>query len=161
MVMNCIECGKHLNARNNTGYCMSTPACRHKRDQIKNAKLHNVESRLHYRRENPDAQLWSSAKKRAADRGIPFSITRGDIRTVMTDTCPVFGEHIYSRAGDKPHTYSPWSMSLDRINPSDGYVPGNIQILSHKANAMKSDATPQELIQFADWIYSVYGEGVV
>jgi hypothetical protein len=28
---------------------------------------------------------------------------------------------------------------------------------SNKANTMKNDATPQELLAFADWIYKTFG----
>lgn len=43
-------------------------------------------------------------------------------------------------------------MSLDRIVPSLGYVPGNVAVISHRANRIKSDATADELRAVADWL---------
>ena len=42
----------------------------------------------------------------------------------------------------KPSEGSP---SLDRIIPEKGYVKGNVIIVSHKANTIKSDASPKEI----------------
>jgi len=44
------------------------------------------------------------------------------------------------------------SPSLDKIIPSLGYVVGNVQWLSKKANGMKQDASFQELEKFAKWV---------
>jgi hypothetical protein len=44
------------------------------------------------------------------------------------------------------------TSSLDKIIPELGYVKGNVQWLSQKANTMKSNATRTELENFAQWI---------
>ena len=46
--------------------------------------------------------------------------------------------------------------TIDRINSSKGYIPGNVMIISDKANSMKNDATKEELAAFANSIYKIY-----
>jgi hypothetical protein len=41
---------------------------------------------------------------------------------------------------------------LDRVIPELGYVPGNVAVISLRANTMKQDATAAELRVLADWI---------
>ena len=37
------------------------------------------------------------------------------------------------------------SPNLDRIFPKKGYVPGNVRVISQRANRIKSDATVEEM----------------
>lgn len=53
---------------------------------------------------------------------------------------------------------SPDSPSLDRIDARQGYVRGNVQVISMRANWMKGNATPAQLIQFSQWIDETYRE---
>jgi hypothetical protein len=41
------------------------------------------------------------------------------------------------------------SFSLDRIDSSKGYIKGNVWIISHKANTMKSASTLEEFLLMA------------
>jgi len=59
---------------------------------------------------------------------------------------------LQSHVGEGKHGGKNDSPTLDRIDPNKGYVKGNIQVLSHLANMMKSNATAEELHLFADWI---------
>lgn len=156
----CKGCGREIRRDNAAGYCTETPMCKSNYRKAKYAQREGgkggAAAAMRQRDEHPDQAMWSSAKARAAKHGIEFSITREDIRQVWTDTCPIFGYELrINQTGAHGHVRESWS--LDRIDNSKGYIPGNIQILSYRANAMKSDATPEELLRFADWIYETYG----
>ena len=86
---------------------------------------------------------------RARQQGIPFNIEVKDI--IIPDNCPIFGFPLERNWGGKAKYNSP---SVDKINPFLGYTKGNIQIISYKANIMKSNATKTELEAFANWILS-------
>jgi hypothetical protein len=84
--------------------------------------------------------LLNSAKKRAKEKGIVFNLTIEDIH--LPSICPALGIELdYS----KKLCVRPNSPSLDRRIPELGYVKGNVQVISHKANTMKSDASLDEL----------------
>jgi hypothetical protein len=95
---------------------------------------------------NPERILWQSAKERAAKFNLDFTITIDDI--VIPNHCRILGLPLYKGSG-RPIENSP---SLDRINPKLGYTKDNIQIISFKANTMKSNASKEDLVIFAYWI---------
>jgi hypothetical protein len=71
-----------------------------------------------------------------------------DLIPLLVDKCPILEvplDYGPSTTGAKmPDNYA----SLDKIEPSKGYVLGNLQVISRKANSMKSDATLEELRLF-------------
>ena len=104
-------------------------------------------------KENIESKLCTNASMRAKKRGIEFSISKKDI--VLPEYCPILGlkleMNVGTGAGGKGNSYS-----LDRIDPTKGYIPGNIQVISHKANSMKLNASKEELLLFAEWIKRTY-----
>lgn len=89
--------------------------------------------------------MWRSAKRRALSRGWDFNIEVTDIR--VPSHCPVLGIPLFIGKG-KPTDNSP---SLDRIKPEWGYIKGNILVVSHRVNKIKSDATLSEIQAIADF----------
>lgn len=91
-----------------------------------------------------------TARDRAKSRGIEFAITEDDVRAVFpTDwVCPVLG--VTMRHGKGKLTDA--SPTLDRINPEWGYVPGNIAVMSYRANRAKGAMSAEELEQIATWM---------
>ena len=69
---------------------------------------------------------------------IPFNLEIADIK--IPAVCPIFGEPLIP--GSKDIKYIP---SLDRVIPNLGYVKGNVQVISFRANSKKKDATLEEL----------------
>lgn len=91
------------------------------------------------------------ARDRARAKGLPFSITIEDV--VIPAVCPLLGISIEPGDG-KLHANSP---SLDRLRPELGYVPGNVIVISYRANAIKQNATPEELEQIAAALRKLLG----
>lgn len=89
----------------------------------------------------------SSVKTRAKKKGLPFNLTKDYLRSITPTHCPVLGILLESGMGNKTDN----SPSIDRIIPELGYVEGNVIIVSYKANRLRSDATPSELKQVADF----------
>jgi hypothetical protein len=94
--------------------------------------------------------LWYSVLSRSKLNNIPFNLTQEYLRDIAVDKCPVFGFDLAWGSRNKlPKDNSP---SLDRIDPTKGYVIGNVRWLSQLANRMKNSATDQQLLQFANWV---------
>lgn len=88
------------------------------------------------------------ARSRAKRAGLPFSIVLEDI--IIPELCPVLDIPLVP--GTKmPHAGSP---SLDKFIPSLGYVPGNIYVISRRANTMKSDGSVEDVRKLLAWMES-------
>ena len=72
------------------------------------------------------------------------------LKDQLPDFCPILGLKLeYSKGSRKDHELSP---SIDRIDPSKGYVVGNVHVISWRANRLKSNGSPEELRKIADYI---------
>jgi hypothetical protein len=92
-----------------------------------------------WRRDNPVKYLLHSAKARAKRIGVEFSISEMDIS--IPDVCPVFGIKIVPFAG----AFVDSTPSIDRIDTTKGYIPGNVKIISWKANKSKGNMSVPEI----------------
>jgi hypothetical protein len=104
-----------------------------------------IEHRM--RDKNPARYLLNSSRSNARKRNLPHTITEKDIS--IPDICPVFKTSFIFN--------TPYAPSIDRIDNSKGYVPGNIQIISKKANMLKSNASQDELVMFSKWVLHELG----
>lgn len=69
-----------------------------------------------------------------------FTITEQDLE--LPERCPVLGIPLTIGEGGKAN---PNSASVDRIDNAKGYIPGNVEVISLRANQLKRDATIEEL----------------
>jgi hypothetical protein len=84
--------------------------------------------------------LCQQVRYRCKRDGIPFDITPADI--IIPERCPLLPEIKLARGHG---VLQPCSPSLDRLDPTKGYVRGNIWVISYRANAIKQNASLQEL----------------
>lgn len=91
-------------------------------------------------------RLWDGCRRRSIKHAVPFTLAESDL-TIPTH-CPVLGIPLaVGTLQDKDA-----SPTVDRMVPALGYVPGNVAVISHRANRIKSDATPEELGKILEWI---------
>lgn len=90
-------------------------------------KLQSVDQ---YKNNSKEYHIYHRAKSRASKKKWEFNIELSDI--VIPEYCPILETKI-----DIP--------SIDRIDSNKGYIKGNIQIVSNRANMLKNNATIEEL----------------
>lgn len=103
-------------------------------------------SRTHGMSKTPEFIMYYDACKRSKKRGLPINISPKDIK--IPKVCPVLGIPLVSGFGIKSGN----TPSLDCIDPSLGYIKGNIQVVSWRFNKFKADLTPNELKLIAQWV---------
>lgn len=122
-------------------------------DSIKTQKSNKggIDKQTFVRIKSPEYLLWYRAKESAKIRNREFNLEVEDI--IIPTHCPYLGVELIFNVGN--HN-SPNYFSIDRIDSSKGYVKGNVQIISHLANAMKNQATKEQLITFSQNILKLY-----
>lgn len=86
-----------------------------------------------HRDEEMRSKIITRLRARAKMNGLECTVTGEDVRLPIV--CPVFGLELeYGGRGKSDNT-----ATIDRIDPSKGYVPGNIETISWKANRLKSN----------------------
>lgn len=125
----------------------------------KRNREHVREQGRNWRERNRIAALLSGARVRAAKKKIDFSLTEADV--VIPERCPVLGIELSARGGVGYGHYDA-TPTIDRIEPSLGYVPGNVAVISGRANRIKSNGSADEHEKVATWMRKMAREtGVV
>ena len=88
----------------------------------------------------------NDARKRAKRKGIDFDLDQSDL--IVPPTCPVLGIELFVSGGKRTAN----SPSLDRIDNSRGYIKSNVRVISFRANALKNDATIEELEKIVNYM---------
>lgn len=98
------------------------------------------------RRRNTGQTLLWVARNRAKKKGWEYNL---DISDVSIPThCPILGLMLCPQMGKSAHN----SPSLDRIDSSKGYIKGNVQVISLRANILKNNASFQEIEMLYSWM---------
>jgi hypothetical protein len=129
-----------------SGICIECSKAAHSDWHNKNSEIANTAYNK-WRQSHPETVLVRSAKKRAQQRGLPCTITEADI--VIPDVCPVLGIPFERGTKSRPAHGSP---SLDCFEPALGYIPGNVSVISHRANTIKNNASLEEIEKLVFWM---------
>lgn len=97
-----------------------------------------------FRRNHPALCLLYAARHRAKKHGLPCTLIVSDV--LIPKVCPILGIPLKSRMGTG-HKHGADSPSIDQIVPGQGYVPANVIVISRLANAIKTNATPDQILK--------------
>ena len=102
-----------------------------------------------------EKEMIRSVKSRSKRKGIVCQIKAINIK--IPDVCPVLGIPI-AKGNGKVEDGSP---TVDKIIPELGYVPGNVAVISYRANVLKNNGTADEHRKIASWVSQMTEEGRV
>jgi hypothetical protein len=154
----CNKCKQYLdislfsiNAANKDKLSSKCKECDKEYQQKQRAKHYNYKreySREYERKRRKDfnyrlQMLINASKQRAKQKGIEHTLTVEELKSIFPKDgiCPILGiPLVFSTSG-----FSDNSPSVDKIDPSMGYTLDNVQVISWRANRLKSDATVEEL----------------
>lgn len=120
-----------------------------KRSYAKHRAAQQQMAREKYQRQkvyDPAGLMLHRKRYNALRAGIPFSLTRADIN--IPEYCPALGIRL-AGVGSGDHDAAP---SIDRIIPELGYVPGNVRVISNRANMLRGNGSSAEHRSIADWL---------
>lgn len=161
LVSNCKECKTcktllpvelfAINRANKDGLQVACKSCDNERQRKRRVSKQKEiqEYSKEYRKRNKDnlefrlQGLLNASRARAREKGRDHELTLQDLKKLfpVDGCCPVFGFKLeWNQAG-----FRETSPSLDRIDSTKGYTLDNVQIISWKANRIKSYATVEEL----------------
>jgi len=112
-------------------------------------EIYQIADRNKYRTGNTLYKQFCSRKQSAIRYGIPFTINFEDIE--QPKFCPVLGIELnYNWSSDYRRDEA--KATIDKVVPILGYVPGNVFVISWRANKLKSDMTLDELQKIMNYI---------
>lgn len=91
-------------------------------------------------------EKFRSKKANAIKSGKEFTIDFGDL--TFPTHCPVLGLELDYFCDGKQEN----SVTFDRVDPSKGYIKGNVVMISWRANRIKNDGTAEEHLRIAHFM---------
>ena len=92
------------------------------------------------------------AKRRAAKSQVPFSLTTDhalELLKAQQFRCAVSGLPLAAFPGSRS-SYDPYGVSVDRIDPYEGYVEGNVRLVALIVNVAMSRWGEAPLLRMAE-----------
>ena len=104
--------------------------------------IYTVADRENYRTDNTLQRQFNTRRQSALRNDILFTIKFEDIE--QPEYCPVLGIKLtYGWSGEGLRDDA--KATIDKLVPALGYVPGNVFVISWRANKLKNDMTVVEL----------------
>ena len=93
-------------------------------------------------------QILTRIKQRALRNGIEFNLTVDDV--TWSTHCPIFGYELSYYETDKDR-----SVSIDKNDPTKGYIKDNVVVMSLRANRAKWNLTLEEIKKLHEYFLSL------
>ena len=108
-----------------------------------------VRDKGNYLKDKPPKYYWFN--RMLCSKRLPKNERLDILSTInIPDVCPILGITLnYNGNNESGWVRDDLSPSIDRIDSSKGYVKDNIQVISWRANRIKNDSTPEELMKIA------------
>jgi len=129
----------HLSTRyTKNGACTVCTKANHTKYRQKLGKLKSKEQLKKRYEQQPWLFLYYNAKQRAKSKNLPFNVTAEYIKSIWPkdSICPITKLKLSNTRGSGKWASN--SASLDRIDPTKGYIVGNVAVISMLANITKS-----------------------
>lgn len=118
-------------------------------DLYNQKKQHQNFNKKLQRREDWGRSHLSDIRGKAKSKRKDFNLTHEDL--VVPTHCPILGIELC--VNNK--SFQDNSPSVDRIDNNKGYIKGNVQIISFRANRLKSNSTAEELLKIANYLQAL------
>ncbi len=114
----------------------------------------SIEKSRQWKTNNPAKAMLGRCRGSAKARGHECTITAADIEALLAPmACSVTGLPLTLEAGGNSKS-NPWAPSVDRIDCSKGYVPGNIRVVCWAYNMMRGDFPDEVVMTLAEAVVS-------
>ena len=167
MTISCIQCGKSFDPkkRRDVKNWWQVTACSKKCSAARKKARHaspeyaqkNAAGRALRRLADPSAEYQSLRRRRpwkaahnakrsnAKRKNVEFTLTEAWYERNYKAGCAVTG--IAFRIGEG--VISPYSPTVDRINPNKGYIPRNCRMVLHAVNALRGSGSDEDMYKIA------------
>lgn len=110
-----------------------------------NYKLGEKGYRLLYDTRDPEKYILTRTRSNSKPRGLECTITIEDI--YIPEFCPILNIKL-----DQVRSGSRYAPSLDHVDNTKGYIPGNVRVISRRANDLKGDLNLKEVLAIVTYL---------
>lgn len=149
----CVEC-QNTARRSTRDRVKQRTTSRAYRDRLKKKAPERISHSKAWAAMNPEKYLFSRLRHGFAKRGaraarlINFDQFMIEIGGKMPEVCPILGIRMDITASSTSDNLP----TVDRIDSSKPYQPGNIAVISWKANRLKNNGTAEDHRRIAEWM---------